>query len=129
MVRMQNKCLVREELDAKKCLTCPTGCDWGERKVRAWMKYQANLKLEENYKDMFIKQPIIIIAIILALLGCATVPVVCPVCPPEDVIINTEAGPIYVREGLMVPENYYTQEEWNQLMKDYYDSLVPRQSM
>lgn len=83
----------------------------------------------QGHGTMFIKQPIIIIAIILALLGCATVPVVCPVCPPEDVIINTEAGPIYVREGLMVPENYYTQEEWNQLMKDYYDSLVPRQSM
>ena len=64
------------------------------------------------------------------LVGCATAPVVCPICPPEDVIISTEAGPIFIEKGLIVPNNYYTQEEWDQLVKEYYDSLlIPKQNL
>jgi hypothetical protein len=64
------------------------------------------------------------IFIFLFLIGCATVPQPqCPVCPGEDVIIISPAGPVKVLKGMMVPDNYYTIQEWNELVEAYKKTL------
>ena len=67
---------------------------------------------------------IIIILSSVLLFSCATTTFPpCPVSPPEDVIISTEAGPIAIEKGSMTPDNYYTIPEWQELIDAYEENL------
>jgi hypothetical protein len=70
-----------------------------------------------------------ILFLIVFFVGCATVQEPC-VCPPEDIVVMDQSyRPMKILKGMMVPENYYTMPEWDKLLKGYYDSLTPKQSM
>ena len=65
---------------------------------------------------------VIILSSVLLFSCVATCPP-CPVSPPEDVIISTEAGPIAIEKGSMIPDNYYTLPEWQELIDAYEENL------
>ena len=62
----------------------------------------------------------IIILSAFFMFGCAIAPTpTSPVCPPEDVIINSPSGPLQIDKGMMIPENYWTIPEWEKLYEEY----------
>ena len=72
---------------------------------------------------------LMIIAILVLFFGCVSTQV-CPVCPPEDVIIVGPDGPLKIEKGQMIPDNYYTIPEWDALIEEYYNSFVqPKTNM
>lgn len=74
---------------------------------------------------------LILFLIPIVFLACATIkPCVCPDCPPEDVvIIDGQDMPTKIGKGWLIPENYFTMEEWEKLMMEYYNRMHPKKGI
>ena len=71
---------------------------------------------------------ILVFIVLLFIASCATSKPC--VCPDEDiVIIDGQGMPTKIGKGWLIPENYYTIEEWKKLVQEYYNSLYPKQEM
>ena len=62
------------------------------------------------------------LVLLLTLSSCVSCPP-CPVSPPEDIIIMTPWGPLSIDKGTLIPDNYYTIPEWQELVKAYENSV------
>ena len=67
------------------------------------------------------KRLMMTILILVALLYvCATTQ---PMCPSQDIVIKSDSGYVYIPEGYLVPENYMTMEQFEELVREYQRKL------
>ena len=92
---------------------------------------------EENMKKLILLT--MLLTMLLTLISCAHTKVCpeCPASPPEDVIVMHPGFPEYgvppmpmkIEEGSMVPENYWTMDEWNKEVEKYNLKMKKEQGL